>query len=79
MFVSFVPHNQPQKKNTDTPYSTLLFSNYGQINEKKPYNSALLLNKDRESLGESKNDGFLMVYEIQNMDLSSTGLVSIRV
>jgi len=60
---------------SETPYSTLLFSNYGQIDEKKPYNSALLLNKDRESLGEPENDALFMVHEIQKMNLSLTDLV----
>lgn len=57
------------------PFSLLLFSNYGQINDKKPSYSALVLNKDPNSSGEPENDALFMVHEIQGMDLSLTDLV----
>lgn len=56
-------------------YQVLLLSTHGQIVEKKPYHSYLLLKKDSSAVQEPENDGFLMVHEIQRLKLRHLDLV----
>ncbi|MFQ5603818.1 MAG: CHAT domain-containing protein [bacterium] len=63
------------RKKLAEDFGIFLFSSHSQIDEKAPYFSSLIVNKEAGQASDEKNDGLLMIHEIQNLNLQKMRLV----